>query len=265
MLERERMLGQEKKGTGGNHHPAVSSTPHDYRKHTIEPAKLDKQHLDYHNSLHQQNSAPSHSNYHQDMTHRQGTGTVHVSSVSGATINNQQEGIQARLMDTHDAKPISQIQTHASYINSSRIPMDSTAGVDMHKPYLAPHCAPYHHDYKPPVVLVPSSKPPVSKLDIEEQRLREARQSDDFNSDDSDMEEAILSPEENKLQKLLLIADGPPIPMDKSPQKLQYMEQFGLTTQHTRKGMYFEYFSITSLYSFIGKLTPSYIYLNLYY
>ncbi len=82
--------------------------------------------------------------------------------------------------------------------------------------------------------------PPVlSKLDLEEQRMREARINGSYHSDEESTSESGDDPtvsDERKKQRLLLISSGPPCKLDRSPKKLKYLNQFGLTTKQQRKG-----------------------------
>ena len=79
--------------------------------------------------------------------------------------------------------------------------------------------------------------PVLSKLDLEEKKMKEARMNGLYNSYESASEsEDELMEEEGKKQKLLVISTGPPCKLDKSPKKLKYMQQFGLTTKEQRKG-----------------------------
>ena len=77
------------------------------------------------------------------------------------------------------------------------------------------------------------SQPCVSKLDLKEKRKSESQMSDRCCSD-SDCEQ--FSEEESKGRKLL-IASGPPLKLDKSPKKIELLNQLGLTTQQQKKGM----------------------------
>ncbi len=79
--------------------------------------------------------------------------------------------------------------------------------------------------------------PVLSKLDLEEKKVREARMNGMYKSDESSSEsDDEVAKEEKKMEKLLVISSGPPCKLDKSPKKLKYMQQFGLTTKEQRKG-----------------------------
>ncbi len=79
--------------------------------------------------------------------------------------------------------------------------------------------------------------PVLSKLDLEEKKMREARMNGMYNSDDSASEsDDETAKDERQKDKLLVIGSGPPCKLDKSPKKLKYLEQFGLTTKEQKKG-----------------------------
>ncbi|XP_076339729.1 uncharacterized protein LOC143240712 isoform X2 [Tachypleus tridentatus] len=73
----------------------------------------------------------------------------------------------------------------------------------------------------------------VSKLDIEEERLKKARLSENYCSDDCDSD----AEEENqsRLRYDLVIKSGPPLKLDLDPRKLEFLETLGLCTHQKRK------------------------------
>lgn len=75
-----------------------------------------------------------------------------------------------------------------------------------------------------------------SKLDLEEQKMRESRLNGSYVSDDSDSEDVTVQ-DERRRERLLLIANGPPCAIEKSPRKLKFLKHFGLTTNEIRSGM----------------------------
>ena len=80
--------------------------------------------------------------------------------------------------------------------------------------------------------------PVLSKLDLEEKKIKEARMNGKYNSDDESASESDdeIAKEDKKKEKLLVISRGLPCKLDKSPKKLKYLNQFGLTTKAERKG-----------------------------
>ncbi|XP_060080641.1 genetic suppressor element 1-like isoform X2 [Ylistrum balloti] len=74
----------------------------------------------------------------------------------------------------------------------------------------------------------------VSRLDMEERKLREQRLRSDYNSDDSDVES---EDEEIKRQRLLFIRSGPPIPLDTSKPKIKFLNQLGLTSHRVKRDL----------------------------
>lgn len=72
-----------------------------------------------------------------------------------------------------------------------------------------------------------------SKLDLEEQKMRESRLNGSYVSDDSDSEDVTVQ-DERRRERLLLIANGPPCAIEKSPRKLKFLKHFGLTTNEIR-------------------------------
>lgn len=79
----------------------------------------------------------------------------------------------------------------------------------------------------------------TSKLDLEEKLLKKVRQGDSYNSEnsDSEAEESVIKEEEQKRQRCMLIASGPPLQLDRSPAKMKYLKQFKLTTRERRHEM----------------------------
>uniref|UniRef100_T1J0M0 Genetic suppressor element-like domain-containing protein n=1 Tax=Strigamia maritima TaxID=126957 RepID=T1J0M0_STRMM len=79
----------------------------------------------------------------------------------------------------------------------------------------------------------------VSKLDLEEHRLRMSRVNGTCRMESSESDD-----EENKAEKrrcqLLTIASGPPLKLDQSPKKLNFLGMFGLTTQQNKREIEFE-------------------------
>ncbi|XP_022251451.1 uncharacterized protein LOC106467546 [Limulus polyphemus] len=80
----------------------------------------------------------------------------------------------------------------------------------------------------------------VSKLDIEEERLKKARLSENYRSDDSDSD----AEEENqsRLRYVLVIKNGPPLKLDLDPRKLEFLDILGLCTHQKRKEKEFDKF-----------------------
>lgn len=76
-----------------------------------------------------------------------------------------------------------------------------------------------------------------SKLDIEEDKLREARAKGMYSSDESDFEDE--EDEDKRNERLLLVASGPPLPMERSRKKMRYLGQLGITTTANRKGGFY--------------------------
>ncbi|XP_069112722.1 genetic suppressor element 1-like isoform X1 [Argopecten irradians] len=74
----------------------------------------------------------------------------------------------------------------------------------------------------------------VSRLDMEERKLRERRMRSDYNSDESEVES---DDEETKRQRLLFIRNGPPLPLDTSKPKIKFLNQLGLTSHRVKKDL----------------------------
>ena len=80
-------------------------------------------------------------------------------------------------------------------------------------------------------------RPLVSKLDLEAQERRRCRVGRDYNSDDSsDSDDDYIARRDDRVQRLLVVAAVPVAPLDKSRNKLEYLEKFGLTTKGNRTG-----------------------------
>lgn len=84
-----------------------------------------------------------------------------------------------------------------------------------------------HHPHRKHVHTV------VSRLDVDEQKLRERRQCSDYNSDESDIES---EDEDIKLQRRLFIRNVPVLPMDTSRPKMKFFRQLGLTSHRVKRG-----------------------------
>ncbi len=107
-------------------------------------------------------------------------------------------------------------------------PAEVPSGGTRYRPEESSHTA--FQKYKPVVTI-------MSRLDIEEQKIREARQNGTYDSEDEELEEDEEdSKDERKRQRLLLISEGPPLPLEKPRQKMKFLNMFGLTTMDHRKG-----------------------------
>ncbi|ESO82761.1 hypothetical protein LOTGIDRAFT_229786 [Lottia gigantea] len=80
----------------------------------------------------------------------------------------------------------------------------------------------------------------VSKLDKEEARLREARLKGTYHSDDDEEDMDDSEKEEDKIERMMLIRNGPPMPLDKSVNKLKFLSSLGLFTIRRKKDKDFE-------------------------
>ncbi|KAK3086519.1 hypothetical protein FSP39_019526 [Pinctada imbricata] len=76
----------------------------------------------------------------------------------------------------------------------------------------------------------------VSRLDLEEKRLREKRSSDPDYSDNEEDENC----DENKNARIMLISQGPPLELDTSTEKLKFMSEIGLTSFKVKQELEFE-------------------------
>ncbi|XP_033755222.1 genetic suppressor element 1-like isoform X2 [Pecten maximus] len=86
----------------------------------------------------------------------------------------------------------------------------------------------FHHPYMKHIHSV------ISRLDMEERKLREQRLHTDYNSDDSDVES---EDEESKRQRLLFIRYGPSLPLDTSKPKMKFLNQLGLTSHRVKRDL----------------------------
>ncbi|XP_023217672.1 uncharacterized protein LOC111620060 [Centruroides sculpturatus] len=76
----------------------------------------------------------------------------------------------------------------------------------------------------------------ISKLDLEEEKIRKARLNGTYNSDESESD----SEEENDLNRLnsmLIITKGPPLKLDTSAEKMKFLNMFGLITNRRKKAV----------------------------
>lgn len=97
-----------------------------------------------------------------------------------------------------------------------------------------------HHTVPTSTAVEQSPRLLYSKLDLEEQHLREARINGTYDSDASDAEDDVEDAVERKRQSLLLITTGPPLKLDKTRTKVSFLQQYGLTTQTVRKELDYE-------------------------
>ncbi|XP_050398933.1 genetic suppressor element 1 isoform X3 [Patella vulgata] len=96
------------------------------------------------------------------------------------------------------------------------------------------------HDVVPNHVAMEKMVPLISKLDKEEERLRKARLSGTYVSDDDD--EDLSEKEEDRIERMMIIRNGPPLALDKTPTKLKFLSILGLCTVQKKKDKEFERF-----------------------
>ncbi|CAH1780403.1 unnamed protein product [Owenia fusiformis] len=106
-----------------------------------------------------------------------------------------------------------------------------------------PKRAPSSQEYDKMLSAEAPSQPGVSKLDLQEKEIREARLNGTYVSDDENCSDtdSIISEGEKKRQKLLLVASGPPMKLEKSPQKLKLFNSIGLATQAKKRDIEFQH------------------------
>ena len=136
------------------------------------------------------------------------------------------EGIHSRLLQSDTSHPV-------GFAHSQKYSYDRPHTEHSHSP--ASHSLNSH-----PAGLVNGQacavRPLVSKLDLEAQERRRCRVGDDYDSDSSDGEDDYIARRDDRLQRLLVVAAVPVLPLDKSRNKLEYLEKFGLTTKGNRTG-----------------------------
>ena len=99
---------------------------------------------------------------------------------------------------------------------------------------------------------IPPDQNIVSKLDVEERKMRESRLNGTYCSDSEEDEEIVAAMEMERKQQLTIIITGPPIPLDTSRNKLRYLKSMGLTTHSRRRGELLNlHFFFRSLISFV--------------
>ena len=87
------------------------------------------------------------------------------------------------------------------------------------------HFKPYESQLRPNV---------LSRLDYEEKLVRKARQNGEYDSEAESEDE--LEKEENRKHMLMVIKEGPPLDMDRSPMKLKFLAGVGVTTLDRKTG-----------------------------
>ncbi|XP_014770320.1 genetic suppressor element 1 isoform X2 [Octopus bimaculoides] len=80
----------------------------------------------------------------------------------------------------------------------------------------------------------------VSKLDLEEAKMRESRLNGTYCSDSEEDEELTVAMEMERKQQLCIITTNPPLALDKSPSKMRYLKSMGLTTHSRRRDLEFD-------------------------
>ena len=142
------------------------------------------------------------------------------------------EGIQSRLHDADTSHPVGFAHSHK---------LGQYAYDRPHSEYsysLGPQNA--HHTTGQLTSLTNGQecvvRPLVSKLDLEAQERRRIRGNSDYNSDSSDSDDDYDARRDDRVQRLLVVAPLPVLPLDKSTKKLRYLEEFGLTTKENQKG-----------------------------
>lgn len=169
-------------------------------------------------------SSHQHSHYHGDRTIRMDHGAV------------------TKPADNHAKDSSSTVSKHTVSRDHGKKELPHAPLPQPHPPHTQP---PPHTKIQPQPLPQPppvtSHRSPVSKLDLREQHLQEARLSGLYNSDDSDHElsDRDSSPEDRKRQRLLVIGSGPPQTPDKSPQKLKFLRRLGITTPDVKRDVRF--------------------------
>lgn len=83
----------------------------------------------------------------------------------------------------------------------------------------------------------------LSKLDVKERRLREARANGTYNSE-SENESDSEAEEDRKRERLTVVKIGLPLELDATPHKVQLMDALGLATHQKKKGNIISLFNL---------------------
>ena len=139
------------------------------------------------------------------------------------------EGIQSRLLESDTSHPVGFAHSHKlGQYSYDRPHMEFSYSLGSHNSHPATS---QHGLANGQECMV---RPLVSKLDLEAQERRQVNS--EYNSDSSDSDDDYDARRDDRVQRLLVIASVPVLPLDKSLKKLKYLEKFGLTTKEKQKG-----------------------------
>lgn len=179
---------------------------------------------------------------------------VPMSDLWAAPSHLRHEGIHARLLETERTRNDNQVHgLSRERLHRNHHIDDNLSGRSMYH-YPTGNRQTLARNLPETVILPPIGKTPmdtamttldqprvVSKLDLEEEKIRKARLNGTYNSDESESD----SEEENDLNKLnsmLIITKGPPLKLDTSVDKMKFLNMFGLITNRKKRDLEFQKF-----------------------